>query len=395
MVRRIQRLFGLSFSGPVMEGRLDLILLAAVAALLSLGSIFVFSASLKATAKPDNIGTLLPNHLFHIAIGVTTFFVVIHCPSDLFKRAWPLLSVLAGLLLLLVLFFGEAQLGAKRWLRFGPITVQPSEIAKFAFALHLAGYLSKRLTILNDPLTGIVPLGLVYAFFAGLLYLQPDLGSIILLGALVGLMLLAGGARLTILGSLVAILLLVFVALVMTSPEKLARVIGWLDPEAMRLGDGYQTFNASLAVRSGGLFGVGIGQGLVHVLGFLPQSESDFLFAVVAEETGLVGVISVVLMYAVIALRGLGIALRCPDEFSRIASLALTLTLTLPAVIHMAVTLGLLPTKGLVLPFMSYGGSAMVTSLASVGLLERFHLEATATPISTDELVLGTSEASA
>ncbi len=384
MFRRLWASLGFDPADGPREGEMDLALFGAAMTLVALGALFVASASLRSGADPDGPVGPIWMHATHVASGLLALVVALHVPSAALRKGYPVLVVLTLFLMLLVLLVGEEKGGAKRWLAIGPMTLQPSEFLKIVFGLYIAGYLSRRYTLLNDLQTGIVPLGVLYAGFAAMLALQPDIGSVVLLGGLVALMLVVGGTRLTLLGSIVGVMLAAFLVLIIFSPEKLARLIGWWLPEETQAGDGYQVFNARIVIGSGGLFGAGLGQGVHHALGYLPQSDTDFLFAVVAEETGWVGVFVVVLLYAVIAIRGLAIAIRCRDEFSRFAAFAMTILLTLPALVHMAVCLGLLPTKGLVLPFMSYGGSAMVASLATLGILQRLHLEATARPVGPD-----------
>lgn len=366
------------------EGELDLTLFSAAMALVSLGIVLAISATARANLEGMVVPSQVLQHVAHVALGLVVFLIMLRIPSSVLQRTYAMLVVICIFLILLVLAFGESKFGAKRWLRIGPLSFQPSEFLKVVFGLYLAGYLSQRYTLLNDMKTGIVPLGVAYVFFAAMLAAQPDVGSVMLLGMLVVFMLLTGGTRLTRLGLLFAALVAGFVVLVIISPEKLARVVGWLLPEETRAGDGYQIYNARIAIAAGGIFGVGLGQGLYHTLGFLPQSDTDFIFAVCAEELGLAGVCGLVLFYAVFTLRGLSIAARCRDDFSRFAAFAMTLLLTLPALVHMAVCLGLFPTKGLVLPFVSYGGSAMVASFATLGILQRLHLEATARPIGVE-----------
>jgi len=362
-------------------GDLDLTLMAAALGLLALGALLVTSATMRCGADAgEAAGGLILAHASHIAIGGVGFVTMLFVPSRVLRRAWPGLVLAAFALLVLVLAVGEVKMGARRWLKFGPLTLQPSELAKVAFAIYVSGYLSKRLTLVNDLVSGIVPLGIIYLGLAVLLALQPDVGSVALLGALLASMLLVGGTRLTRLGWVVGTIVVAVGALIAASPEKLARVIGWWMPAATSEGDGYHIFNAQIAIGSGGVLGTGPGGGVQHALGFLPASESDFLFAVAGEELGFVGLVAIALMYAVIVLRGLALARLCHDDFGRFLAFSMTLLLALPALVHMAVSLGVVPTKGLVLPFMSYGGSAMVASLITLGILQRLHLEETARP---------------
>lgn len=385
MVRRLLASLAPGHGSGAGEGEMDLTLFGAAMALVAVGVLFVASASVRVGANPDALVGPVWMHAIHVGCGLLALLVTLQIPSSALRRGYPVAIAVTGLLMALVLFLGEEKGGARRWLALGPVTIQPSEFLKIVFGLYLAGYLSRRYTLLNDLQTGIVPLGVFYAAFAAMLALQPDIGSVVLLGTLVVLMLVVGGTRLTLLGLVFAAMLTAFLVLIVFSPEKLARLVGWWIPGETRAGDGYQIFNSRIVIGTGGLTGAGLGQGIHHVLGYLPQADTDFLFAVIAGEIGWVGVSAVALLYSVIALRGLALVKRCRDEFSRFAAFAMTLLLTLPAVVHMAVCLGLIPTKGLVLPFMSYGGTAMVASLAALGILQRLHLEVTARPVGPDD----------
>lgn len=361
-------------------GRYDVTLFAAAMALTVIGSLLVFSTTGRLAAgisAGDSLYHLKHHGLLFVA-GAFFFVAALKVPMRWIWASGPILMPLAILLLVGVALFGSSRYGARRWYDLGFITVQPSEIAKVAFALYLARYMALRRTVINDFLSGILPVAVMYVVPALLLACQPDVGSVVLMGALLVAMLIAGGTRVKLLGSVALVLIVGVVIVILLQPEKLARFVGWIFPEATRMGEGYQVYQAQILVGSGGAFGAGLGQGVNHMLGYLPQSANDFIFAVAGEELGFVGVCCIVMLYAVIGIRGFALARRCKDDFARFASFALTLTLVMPAFVHMAVDLGLMPTKGLVLPFMSYGGSAMAATAASLGLLERFHLMATA-----------------
>lgn len=364
-------------------GRYDVAMFSAAVALLGIGTMLVFSTTSRPGLDPASGADpfmFLKRHVAYLAVGAVAFVAAVHAPSRILAYVSRLLLPVSLVLLVLVLVpgVGVAQLGARRWINILGLTLQPSELAKVGFALYLAHYLARRRTVLNQVVTGLLPLGLMYGLVAVLLVRQPDVGSVVLLGALVVSMLVAGGTRSSYVGAVLAILILALLVVIVIQPEKLARFVGWIFPEATRMGEGYQVYNSQILIGSGGLWGAGLGEGLHHVLGYLPQSSNDFIFSVASEELGFVGVACIVMLYAVIALRGFALARICKDEFSRFAAFALTLLLTLPAVVHMAVDLGLMPTKGLVCPFLSYGGSALAATMGTLGLLQRLHLEATA-----------------
>lgn len=363
-------------------GRYDVTMFAAAAILLAIGSVLVFSATTRVTieaASRIDRYYFLWRQLVNVGMGALLFVAAVQMPRRLLLIVARTLLPVSIVLLLLVLIpgIGMAKLGARRWLDLGVFTLQPSEFAKVGFALYLASYLAKRRTVMRDLFAGVLPLFVMFVVVAFLLARQPDVGSAVLLGMLALVMLIVGGTRLTFLGFGFGLFAVGLMLVILSQPEKLARLVGWLMPDQTRMGEGYQVFNSQILIGSGGLFGSGLGQGLNHQLGYLPQSETDFIFSVAAEELGFVGVVLIVALYAVIAVRGFQLARICRDDFSRFAAFFLTLILTLPAVIHMGVGLGLLPTKGLVCPFLSYGGSAMMATLLTLGLLQRLHLEAT------------------
>jgi cell division protein FtsW len=362
------------------HGRYDVTMFAASIALVAIGTLLVFSTTGRPHLGIEGGETLtnLRHQAMMLGVGGAFFVAAAHTPIRWIRALARVLLPAAIVMLVLVLIFGEVRLGARRWFRIGPITIQPSEIAKVGFALYLAGYLQKRRTVLNDLVTGIVPMGLIFLLLAGLIGVQPDVGSVVLLAALVISMLIAGGARLTFLGIAFLGLTAAVLVFILTQPEKVARFVGWLIPEATRMGEGYHIYQSQILIGTGGLFGSGLGEGIHHQLGYLPQSANDFIFSVAAEELGFVGVVCIVLLYVVIAVRGFMLARACRDDFSRFAVFALTLLLTLPAFVHMAVDLGILPTKGLVCPGLSSGGTAMAATMGTLGLLQRFHVETTA-----------------
>lgn len=368
-----------------LRGRYDVTMFVAMTALVVLGTLLVFSTTGLQSLRAKESVSPLTHQLLTIAAGLMSFIIAIHIPVRWFKTLAVILLPISIAMLVAVLFAGEARLGARRWFRLGQITLQPSEIAKVAFALYLARYLEKRRDWLHALGAGIAPLGIVFCVLALLIGLQPDVGSVALLAALLIAMLIAGGARISFLGIALLIAVIALLSFILLQPEKVARFIGWLMPEATRMGEGYHIYNSQILFGAGGLWGSGLGEGIHHQLGYIPQSSNDFIFSVAAEELGFIGVVCIVLLYAAIAIRGFMLVRICQDDFSRFAVFALTLILTLPAFVHMAVDLGMLPTKGLVCPGLSSGGTAMVATMGTLGMLERFHLEATAVKVEDEQ----------
>jgi cell division protein FtsW len=258
--------------------------------------------------------------------------------------------------------------GAKRWLRLGPVSFQPSEFARLALIVYLAYSLDKKGELLKRFSVGFLPHFTVLAVLAYLISRQPDFGAIVILGALTWLMLFIGGVRFTYLAGLVLVMLPAGYYYLVSADYRWNRVLGFLDPWKYSTDQGYQIVHSLMAFGSGGIWGSGIGKGYQKLF-YLPEPHTDFIFSVIGEELGLIGVLFIVLLYAIVILKGISIARRAPDAFGSFLATGLTAAMGLQICINMAVALGLLPTKGLTLPFISYGGSSLLMNMATVGIL--------------------------
>jgi cell division protein FtsW len=287
-------------------------------------------------------------------------------------RRWALPGAVGSLVLLIAVLIptiGHFKSGVRRWIRLGPVDFQPSELAKLGLVVFLAAVLSaKRGAFLKDGWKAILPeLGIVGACLA-LIMLEPDLGTTITLAVSLGALLFVGGLRsrpLLICGGIGAVG--VAFSLYHNAYQR-ARVMTFLDPWSAARGKGYQTVQAFLALGRGGIAGTGPA-GSRQKLFFLPAPHTDFILAVIGEELGFIGLVGVVVLFGVILWRGMRIALRAPDLFGTYLAFGLTFCLFLQAVINIMVVAGLMPTKGLTLPFLSYGGTSLVASLVAVGIL--------------------------
>jgi len=367
------------FRGPLANQRPRIVrtfgsdpwLVLAVAALVSLGTVMVFNVSY--FPGGDAFGDPLHffrKHLISIAAGIGLCVITMRMGSDRFRAlAYPLL-VVATLAMVLVLIpgIGSVRSGARRWLPLGPLTFQPSELAKFALVLYLARSLARRGERVREFWHGIVPHCLMVGMLAALCLLEPDFGTVALWGVLLILMLFAAGARLAHLGLFAAAAAPALVAIAITAPYRMKRLTSFLDCTQDALGNGFQLCQALIAFGSGGVSGVGLGQGQQKMY-YLPAAHTDFIFSVIGEELGLVGAGVVLALFAVVAFRGLRIAARHPDEFGSLLAFGLTTLIVVQGLLNFGVALGALPTKGLTLPFVSYGGSAMMISLAELGTL--------------------------
>jgi len=263
---------------------------------------------------------------------------------------------------------GVVAKGARRWLRLGPISLQPAEVAKLAVVLILARYLARREGQVTEGPTGVLMPVLVVGLLGGLLMLQPDLGTVVVIGlATLGLLFL-GGARLTHLAGLVLLSLPVAAALILGSSYRRQRLLTFLEPWKDPTDTGFQVTQSYLAFGSGGLFGVGLGEGKQKLF-FLPEAHTDFVLALAGEELGLVGTVTIMVLFAILVLKGFQIAGRARGPFGRYLALGIALLIGVQVLLNAGVVTGLLPTKGLTLPLVSYGGSSLVTSLLGIGIL--------------------------
>jgi cell division protein FtsW len=270
-------------------------------------------------------------------------------------------------LLVAVLVVGTAVNGARRWLPLGFIDFQPSELAKLALALWTAALLAKRPApkSLSELLK---PIGLVVGAACALILIEPDLGTAIAIAIMVSAILVVSGTPLRVLGGAAGIAVTLVLAAIWIEPYRRERVFSFLDPWHDPQGAGFQSVQAMIALGSGGIFGVGLGESVQKIF-YLPEASTDMIFAIIGEELGLVGVFGVVAAFALFAYAGLNIALRCRDPFGKRLAVGLTALVCGQAGVNVSAVMGLAPLTGVPLPFVSYGGSSLVVSLASVGIL--------------------------
>lgn len=354
-------------------GRLsyDPILLGAVLLLVGFGLVMVYSAS--AIAAQDKLGDsfyFLKRQAAAAGLGLFAMAVAMKLGYRRMARlAYPLLLVSIVLLgLVLVPGVGTAVGGAKRWLRFPGVSVQPAEIAKLSWVVYLSYSLAKKREKVQSFSIGFLPhLGLALLLVV-LCMLEPDFGSSVALLVLMFVMLFAAGAKLSyLIGSVLVAMPFAYTA-VASSPYRMKRITAFLDPWANRQGSGYQVAESLMSIGSGGLTGLGLGDGRQKLF-FLPEAHTDFIFSIIGEELGLIGVGLVILLYAVIIWRGLKAALAAPEAFGTYLGLGITSLIAFQAIVNMSVAMGLVPTKGLTLPFISYGGSSLIVLMGASGLL--------------------------
>ncbi len=351
----------------------DYWLLGATLALLALGIVMVYSASVSIAARAGNSGFFLSRQALGVLAGVLAMTLVAHSALRLWERAGPYLLFLSIALLVMVLLpgVGVNVNNSTRWVSLGFVNLQPSEFVKVFVVIYVAGYLVRRQDRLVSFSGGVATMGMVVAAIGMLLLQEPDYGAFAVILITVLTMLFLGGVRfwhflLVVSAAAVGMLLLALIA-----PYRLARVTGFLDPWADPFNSGFQLTQALIAFGRGEWLGVGLGAS-VQKLFYLPAAHTDFVFAVLAEELGLAGVLAVMLLFATIVWRAFRIARqaeRLGELYGARLCQGLGVLLGLQALINMGVNMGVLPTKGLTLPLVSYGGSSVVASCIAIGLL--------------------------
>jgi cell division protein FtsW len=343
----------------------------AVAALLAVGIIMVLSTSYLYSQERFSDGTyFFRKQLTAVGVGLLTLCIAALVPAGFYRRfAYPLLFLaLLVLILVLVPGIGLSRGGARRWLPLGGFAFQPAELAKIALVLYLAHSLAKKGEKVQTFALGLLPHLIIGGLFLGLVLLEPDLGTTLILGVILFLMLFVGGARMSHLLA-VGLMALPVVALAVLGAEyRLRRLLTFLDPWRDPSSTGFQIIQSYIAFGSGQLWGRGLGESRQKLF-YLPEAHTDFIFSVIGEELGLLGALAVLALFGVIVVRGFRLAARTEESFCQYLAFGLTTLLGLQALIHMGVVMGLMPTKGLVLPFISYGGSAMVMNLTCAGML--------------------------
>jgi cell division protein FtsW len=349
----------------------DLGLLFPVLMLVGMGIVMVYSASSAlALKKFGSDYFFLKKQAIFSLVGIVVLVAFSYVPFRTYRvLSYPALAVVLVMLLAVAFTgWGVTAGGSARWLQIGPIRFQPSELARLALVIYMAYSMSKKGDLLRDFYVGFFPHLLVLGLFAALLLVQPDFGSVVIFTALTWIMLFVGGCRITHLMSVIVILSpLVF--LFMTRAEyRVKRLMSFLDPWQYPANEGYQVVHSLMAFGTGGITGAGIGKGYQKLF-YLPEPHTDFIFSVVGEELGLIGVMLVIGLYGIILMRGIRIARHTQDRFGSLLAMGITVTLGLQVCINMGVALGLLPTKGLTLPFLSYGGTSLVINMAAIGIM--------------------------
>jgi cell division protein FtsW len=351
--------------------QLDPWLCIPAAGLLSFGLLMVLNTTyFLALAKTGDAFHFFKLQLCHIGVGLGVLALLSQLSLRGLRRLTVPLIVTAVLMLIALWMpgLGVIRGGARRWLRLGSLFVEPSELAKLAVVFLLAELLSRRRERMDNFAAGPLPAFIITAPLALLILAQPDFGNAVMVVMLLFAMLFVAGVRLKHLGLAGGGALAIIGLQAVAKPYRMRRLSAFLDPWQAARGAGFQLIQSFIALGAGGGWGVGLGAGRQKMF-YLPQAHTDFVFAVVGEEFGLIGALGIMALFAAILVRGMRIAHKEPDPFASLLAVGLTALLTLQALINIAVVIGIIPTKGLPLPFLSYGGTAMVTALATLGAL--------------------------
>lgn len=349
----------------------DFLLLAIILALLLFGVIMVYSSSFVwAEYKFGDSAYYLKRQLLFAAAGVAAMLFVTFIPYHTWKKYAKPILLLCFLLLLIVLIpgIGLVRGGARSWIGIGAFSIQPSEFMKLGLIIFLASILSANQKYITSFQKGFLPCVLLIFSSFGLIMLQSDLGTGMVLVLSCMVMIFVAGARILHFTGLALLGVLGLVLLILSAPYRISRITAFLNPWEDPLGDGFQIIQSLYAIGPGGLMGLGLGNSLQKYF-YLPEPQNDFIFAILSEELGFIGGTAIILLFALLLWRGIKVSLEAPDLFGRLLGIGIVSMLAIQAMINISVVIGLIPVTGITLPFLSYGGSSLTLTLCSVGIL--------------------------
>ncbi len=339
--------------------------------LSGLGIIMVYSASSSISMEDhNNVYFYMKKQAIFCFISLCVMFVTASFPYKLYK-SFAYIILFAAIALLTAVLFPALSIkagGASRWLNLGGFTFQPAEFAKLAMIIFLGYSLAKKQEMIKKFSVGFFPHLLIFSIFASLIISQPDFGTIVVLGLITWGMMFIAGVKITHLLSPAPLIIPIIYFLIVKVEYRLERILSFLNPWDDPYNTGYQIIHSLKAFGSGGIFGKGIGLGM-QKMHYLPEPHTDFIFSIIGEELGLIGVIVVLSLYLILLLKGIKIAKRSNSEFGAVTAAGLTIYIGIQVIINTGVALGVLPTKGLTLPFISYGGTSLVVNMAAMGIL--------------------------
>ncbi len=351
------------------ETRINLTVLVLI--LICIGIVMIYSAScVNALENFHDSMYYLKRHLFFLVLGLGACFLVMNMDYRQIQPYSRAIMAVSFLLLVLVLIphIGKESYGARRWFKIGIFHFQPSELAKLAVILYTADFLSRKQEFIRDFKKGFLPPILVMGLACLLTVKQPDLGTTVEMAIIVFGLLFIAGARLSHLAMIAGAAIPVVVYLIVKEPYRMARIIAFLDPWQDAQGIGFQLTQSQIALGSGGVFGVGLGHSQQKLF-YLPAAHTDFILSIIGEELGLVGTITVIVLFVLFIWTGIRMIRQTHEGFGYFLSIGIILMLGLQAMVNVGVSIGAFPTKGLPLPFISYGGSALIFHLIAIGLI--------------------------
>ena len=358
-----------TFRGPV-----DIPFLVITLLLLTIGVIMVLSASYASAYYDLNNETggnaiyYFARQLFFAGLGIAAMFIASRMPMSFYRRFAPLVLGIAMVLLVAVLVIGTKSHGARRWIVLGPVSVQPSEIAKIGVILYFSVLICHYRNLMGTFKYGVMPFGVILVAIVGLLALEPHLSASIIILLIGAIMMFVGGARLFwFVGGGIGVAGLLYIALNVLQYSA-DRITAWRDPFADSGDTGYQIVQSLYAIGSGGLFGLGLGQSRQKYL-YLPEEHNDFIFSVICEELGFIGAALILALFALLIARGYWLAIHCRERYSFLVCTGITSLLAIQVILNVAVCTNLIPCTGISLPFFSYGGTALLMQMAEMGII--------------------------
>ncbi len=349
----------------------DYVIFFAIIGLLGFGIVMVYSSSaVSAYVNYNDSYYFLKRQIIWASLGIVAMLLTMNMDYHVWRNLAKPVMVVTIILLLLVLIpgLGKVVNGARRWLGFGSYYLQPSEIAKLSMVLFTANSLTNSQAKLGSFIKGVMPQLLMLLLIFGLILKEPDLGTGLVISGTVFILLFAAGAKLSHLGSLGAAGVAGIIGAIIAEPYRLKRLLAFSDPWADPLNSGYHIIQSLYAIGSGGIFGVGLGRSREKFL-YLPEPHTDFIFAILGEELGFIGTVTVIILFFLFAWRGFKIAISAPDIYGSLLAGGVTSMIVLQALMNIAVVTASMPVTGIPLPFISFGGSALIFTMAGVGIL--------------------------